>query len=380
MVVALEPPVDGEVLLDDARAERHGGDRHVEAALVAGVADRCLGELGEPRQVGEVDVLEGRRVGRLAVQERVGDPGAADDVDGLADLALGGHAGGDDHGRAAGGHVAEQRVVGHVRRGDLERGDAVVDEPVDADRVPRGAHDVDADVLAVVEDLEEAVGAEVVLREEVEGVLRAEVLAARAGRALAVDRLHVAQLELHDVGAGLDRQVDELLGQRHVALVVDADLGDQQRGGVGGHDVAPDAQLVGPVDRDRDQVAAVVDERDVVDPGAEGVADLGGAAADRQAAWRGVGGLERRDVYGQARSTADPAAEVAVGQHAVEVAVGVDEEDHPRLVGGDLLQGPQHRVARVDDVGREVTLDDQRWAFRSWCGPHHRNQRMVSAW
>ena len=236
VVVALEATVDREVLLDDPRAEGDGGDRDVEAALVARVADRCLGQLGEARQVGQVDVLERRRVGRLAVQERVGHAGAADEVDGLADLALGGHARRDHHRRAAGGHVAQERVVGHVGGGDLERRDAVVDEAVDADRVPRGAHDLDADVAAVVEDLEELVGLEVVLREQVEGVLRAEVLPAGARGALAIERLHVAQLELHDVGAGLDRQVDELLGEGHVALVVDADLRDQHGGRVRGDD------------------------------------------------------------------------------------------------------------------------------------------------
>ena len=224
VVVALEVAVDGEVLLDDPRAERDGGEHDVEAALVAGVADRGLGQLGQPGEVGQVDVLERSRVGRLAVQERVRDAGLADDVDGLADLALGRHPGRDDHRGAAGRHVPQQRVVGHVGGGDLERADAVVDEAVDADRVPGGAHHLDADVAAVVEDLEELVGPEVVLREQVEGVLRAEVLPARPAGALAVEGVHVAQLELHHVGPGLDRQVDQPLGQRHVALVVDADL------------------------------------------------------------------------------------------------------------------------------------------------------------
>jgi hypothetical protein len=56
--------------------------------------------------------------------------------------------------------------------------------------------------------------------------------------------------------------------------------------------VAAEAELVGAVDRDRDEVAALVDEGDVVDAGAEGVGDLGGAAADRQAA-RGRVGWQR---------------------------------------------------------------------------------------
>ena len=43
-----------------------------------------------------------------------------------------------------------------------------------------GAHHLDADVGAVVEDLEELVGGEVELREQVQGVLRAEVLTAAA--------------------------------------------------------------------------------------------------------------------------------------------------------------------------------------------------------
>ncbi len=72
----------------------------------------------------------------------------------------------------------------------------------------------------------------------------AEVLATRAARPLAVERLHVAQLELHDVGTGVGGLVDQLLGQFDVALVVDADLGDHQRGRVLRDEVAADAELV----------------------------------------------------------------------------------------------------------------------------------------
>ena len=53
----------------------------------------------------------------------------------------------------------------------------------------------------MVEDLEEVFGVQVVLGQQIEGVLRPEVFPAGACRPLAIDRIHVSQLELDHVGS-----------------------------------------------------------------------------------------------------------------------------------------------------------------------------------
>ncbi len=160
VVVALQAAVDGEVLLDDAwpRAPRR---RPARGSRARGRSSRpgSWPSSASRVEVAQVDVLERRRVGRLAVQQRVG--------------------------RAAG------RAAGRRSRGSRPRSTSRSRPPsacrmprpcgaaargwsgrrrrpsgpgcrsrraVDAGRVPGGAHDVDADVAAVVEDLEELVG------------------------------------------------------------------------------------------------------------------------------------------------------------------------------------------------------------------------------
>ncbi len=174
----------------------------------------------------------------------------------------------------------------------------------------------------------------------------------------AVEGRHVAQLELHGVGAGAGGELDELLGQLDRAVVVDADLGDDERRVAGPDVVPPDPEGVAAVDRDGDEVAAVVDERDVVDGVGEEEADLG-----RGRRGRGADGVGVRDVGARPGEVdlglgGDPAADVAVGDRPDEVAVLADAEDDARAVGGDLLQGPQDGVLAVDDEGRDRALDD----------------------
>ena len=61
------------------------------------------------------------------------------------------------------------------------------------------------------------------------------------------------------------RQVDQLLGERDRALVVDPDLADQQRRVARADHVAADAQVAAAVDREGRQVTALVDQRDHLD-------------------------------------------------------------------------------------------------------------------
>ena len=132
MVVALEGLVDGEVLLDDVGATGHRGDRHVVATLMAGVTDWAVAQDGQTIHVTQVDVLEGGRVGRLALQQGELGTGTTQYVDRPEDLVLGRHTGGDQHRQVLGGAGAQQGVVGHVGAGDLESRDAVVGQHLEA--------------------------------------------------------------------------------------------------------------------------------------------------------------------------------------------------------------------------------------------------------
>ena len=118
-------------------------------------------------------------------------------------------------------------MVCHVSTGDLEGWDAVVGQHCETGEVPRRAESVNVDGLAVIEDVDHLLRVQRELGQQVEGVLGAEVLAGGGTPGLTVEGVHVAQLELDGVGPGLLGEVDEVLGQRDVALVVVADLGDE---------------------------------------------------------------------------------------------------------------------------------------------------------
>ena len=155
----------------------------------------------------------------------------------------------------------------------------------------------------------------------------------------AVEGGHVAQLELHGVGAGALGEVDELLGEPDRAVVVDADLGDEEGRVPAADVVATHLEVVAAVDRDGDEVAVLVEQRDVVDRPDEEPTDLGGGGRRGRPARRGVGGVGARAGEVDLGLGGDPAPDVAVADRADEVSVLGDAEDDPGLVGADLLQG-----------------------------------------
>ena len=192
-------------------------------------------------------------------------------------------------------------VVRQVGGRDLQGGDAVRDEGVDARGVPGGAQDVDADGGGVVEHLDEPRGGQVDAGQQVQGVLRAEVLTERRP-SRPVERVHVPQLELHRVRAGGLGQVDELLGQLDGPVVVVADLRDDEGRVAAAHVVATDAEGVVAVHRDRGEVAVLVEEGDVVDGTGEVPPDLGRRSAEggrrpRCSSPPGTAGRGRRQQY-----------------------------------------------------------------------------------
>ena len=125
-----------------------------------------------------------------------------------------------------------------ARRRDLVRDDAEVLEERDARHVPRRREPLEPAQQRVVADLDVLVAA------ELDAVAVLEV-GHRAPRRLARHVAHVlgrgdlgrALLELHRVRAGVGRDVDEPLGELDVAVVVEADLGDD----IGGAAAADDA-------------------------------------------------------------------------------------------------------------------------------------------
>ena len=72
VVITFHRGIHGEVLLDDPRTAGDGGDRHVVAALVAGISHDALTNLGQPVHVGQVDVLERSRIGGLCMEQGEG--------------------------------------------------------------------------------------------------------------------------------------------------------------------------------------------------------------------------------------------------------------------------------------------------------------------
>src|SRR5690606_24031249 len=91
-----------------------------------------------------------RRVGGGGVAEQ--DVVRAQDLDRVADLLRGGHAGGEDDRAAGGPQGAQQPVVGEGGRGDLVGGDVELLQEGDGLGVPRGGEPVDVLGRAVVVD------------------------------------------------------------------------------------------------------------------------------------------------------------------------------------------------------------------------------------
>ena len=221
------------------------------------------------------------------------------------------------------GHVAQQGVVGHVGGGDLERRDAVVDEPVDADRVPRGAHRPRCRRRGSGRRPRRAG--------------RPRGCTSRGGRGCTADRGPRRPSRTRPGGratpcraAGTSRcrRRPRRTGRPAAWRATTSPwwlmpISEISSAGESASTTwrpmrSSSARLIAMATRwSRSSTSG-----DVVDAGAEGVRDLGRAAADRQAARTTVLAASRAGTSTvEAGRAADPATEVAVGQHAVEVAV-----------------------------------------------------------
>ena len=361
VVVTLEGLVGGEVLLDDLCTASNGGNRHVVATLVARVTDQALANLGQAVHVGQVHVLEGCGVGRLALQQGVGCAGVTQQGHGLANLFLAAHTGGNQHGQTAGCDIAQQLVVGQVGRSNLHALNTVVDQCLHRGGIPGGAHDIHVVLLDVVEDLVHLVHAQGEAGEQVQGVLHAQVLARGGGTALTVEGVHVTQLELHGVGTGLNGQVHQFLSEINATLVVVANLGDDEGRGVLADGVLTDAQDVLLVHGERHEVAALVGQRNMVDALGKVCAQGLGVGICRSGLRVGVSGIQGAGLQGRGRVGNQPAAEIAIGERTAQNTGLVDQEDDALAVGRNLLQCGKNRVFSEDHIRGDITFNNHRF-------------------
>ena len=198
---------------------------------------------------------------------------------------------------------------------------------------------------------------------------------------VAVQRRQVAQLELDAVGAGIDGGVDQRLGPVHRAVVVDPDLGDQQRGATRSDEERTDPQRRRASDRDRGEPAPGIGQRDVLDRRGEPAGQFGHRRVGRSGHEAAVRHVEHPGLEVDGGLGHDPAAEVAVGQHPFEAAVLGHAEDDARPVGVDLLERPLERVFGEHHERGEVAFDDHRGCGPSsaWRCSRHRSARRRSS-
>ena len=157
----------------------------------------------------------------------------------MIDLFDGAHTGGKDDRLALGAGVAQQMVVGERRRRDLVAGRIELVDEVDRFLVPAGGEPRHLDFAAV------AVDQAVLVVTEFQAALEVAIGGSEGAfprlrqlfrRVHYIDR---ALLELDRVAAGRHRHADEPPGQIDVAVVVDADFGDDvARMAVANHFVA----------------------------------------------------------------------------------------------------------------------------------------------
>ena len=358
VVVTLEGLVGGEVLLNNLRAASNSSNRHVVATLVAGVADQALTNLSQAVHVRQVDVLEGCRVCGLALQQSVGCASVTQQSHGLADLFLTAHTGGNQHGQAAGSHVAQQLVVGQVGRSNLHALDTVVNQCLHGGCVPGGAHDVHVVLLDVVEDLVHLVNGQGEAGQQVQGVLNAQVLTCGCRTALAVQSVHVTQLELHSVRAGLNSQVHQFLSEVNATLVVVTNLSNDEGGGILADGVLTDAQDVLLVHCQCHEVPAFVGQRHVVDTLREVCAQGLGVSVNRCGLRVGVRRVQSAGLQGRSGVSNQPTTEVTVRERTAQDTGLVHQEDDALTVSRNLLQSVENGVFSKDHVGCNVAFNN----------------------
>ena len=267
VVVALHGAIEGDVFLDHHGAQGGGGNGYFDSPFMAGIAHGRLGQVAQTLEVAQVDVLERGGIGGIAVEQHVAGPFVLEMANAGADLHFRGHAGGADQGFAGGGQAGEQGVVGEIGRRHLEAFHPPAVELVEAGFIPRGTEGHQAFAGGVVKAAEQLVITELKSLEQIQGVLGAQI----GGHVVAVARIavqpaHVPHLELGAVRPCQMGGINQLESGVEIAVVVVADLGDQEAGSVIANAAGADLEPVGGTTGHGDDAAMAVEQRQRNDP------------------------------------------------------------------------------------------------------------------
>src|SRR5690348_8557431 len=154
-------------------------------------------------------------------------------------------------------------MIRQIGGGDLVGIEIESGENRHALEVPRRAKRDQIACTAVFERFHHLIVGERRPGQHIESVLRAEVLAyiIRIAR-IAIERRHVPHLKLGAVGAGGGRMVDQFLGVIQAAVMIYADLRDDEGGFVRSYQPSADAESDRAAARESPDFAEPVNERD----------------------------------------------------------------------------------------------------------------------
>ncbi len=222
-------PGQGDVLFDDAGAQRDGGHRRGGPQRVIRQTGDAAEVLGQARDHAQVGVGVPGRIGADAMQQGDGRSGFPRRLHCRRDLARAGHAGGDDQGPSGARGPADQRQVDRFEGGDLEGRRVQPLEQLHGGLVEGRGETGDATAVCAREQrLVPFEGREGFRIEVVEGAPRPEAALDDEARASVVegDGVGGIGLQLDRVRAGLGGGVDQLQRPLQASIVVARQLGD----------------------------------------------------------------------------------------------------------------------------------------------------------
>ena len=367
MIVPFLLAVAREVLLDHDRTARDGGDGYEDVALVPRISDQTVPRLAQTIHVGQTHVLEGSWIGRIAVQQHELRPAALEQLDRLTHLRFRRHAGRADQRFARARQMAEQIVIGQVSRGDLVGWEPVLLQLVHARGIPGCTQRNEPPCPAVIKRREERFVGELESAQQVQGVLGTEVLRRIIALDLiAVEHGHVAHLELRAVRTGLGREIDELQRFVETAVVVVADLGNDEGRPLLVDDAIANANTTGQFAAKRHgaQTMLRIDEREEVDL-FERVRDLLCICIDAAYSRSRLHDAGNIDVEARRGIGQQPAIKVTGCEGADKAARIVDAEQHAQTAGVELRDRLLERCAGAHEPGRQVVLENHLRSDRS---------------
>jgi len=233
LIGALPRPVQGEVLFEDARPEHIGDQRHGDAGVVPRKPDDHVRKgLRERLDHPEVQLFIGGGIAGRALQDAEIGVDRHDRLVGAPRVLQRRAAGRDDHRLPELRDVLEKRRVGEVAGGDLVGGHVDLLEEIGGGTIEGGGEEDDAEFLG------ESLQLLILLLGKFE-LFAVLAVGGRVGVLAVVDavvhlareqRPVVALLELHRVRPALGRGAEYRLALFDVALVIVADLGDDEAG------------------------------------------------------------------------------------------------------------------------------------------------------